>query len=78
MSNVTITRMSALTGVVNTQTLPLSAEEFANRVLSWKDGALIQDAFPMLTADEREFIKTGITSDEWDKYTKGEEDWANG
>lgn len=35
---------------------------------SWLAGEkLIQDAFPYLTADEREFIKTGITADEWSK-----------
>jgi hypothetical protein len=27
---------------------------------------LIQEAMPNLTPDEREFIKTGITNDEWD------------
>lgn len=26
----------------------------------------IQDIFPNLSPDEREFIKTGITSEEWD------------
>jgi len=26
---------------------------------------LIQDIFPNLTADEREFIKSGITNEEW-------------
>lgn len=26
----------------------------------------IQDAFPQLSADEREFIKTGLTPDDWD------------
>jgi len=26
----------------------------------------IQDIFPNLLPDEREFIKTGITSEEWD------------
>ena len=26
----------------------------------------IQDCFPNLTADEREFIKTGLTAEEWD------------
>ncbi len=33
----------------------------------WWDGALIQDAMPNLTADEREFIKTGITPETWEK-----------
>jgi len=26
----------------------------------------IQDCFPNLTPDEREFIKSGITADEWE------------
>ena len=30
---------------------------------AWENGELIQNAFPYLTADEREFIKTGITPD---------------
>jgi hypothetical protein len=30
-------------------------------------GNLIQDAFPFLNADEREFIMTGTTKTEWDK-----------
>jgi len=34
---------------------------------SWQvDGVLIQNAMPHLTSDEREFIKTGITPEEWD------------
>jgi|TARA_R100000234_G_C4991961_1_gene176008 hypothetical protein len=34
---------------------------------SWQvDGVLIQNAMPHLTPDEREFIKTGITPEEWD------------
>jgi len=28
----------------------------------------IQMAMPHLDADDREFIKTGITPEEWDKY----------
>jgi hypothetical protein len=30
-------------------------------------GVLVQDAFPQLDAAQREFIKTGITDDIWDK-----------
>ena len=33
---------------------------------NWQNGTLIQDAFPYLTADEREAIKTGICADCWD------------
>lgn len=31
----------------------------------WERGLLIQQAFPMLTDDEREFILTGLTPEEW-------------
>lgn len=33
----------------------------------WAAGELIQNAFPMLSADEREFIMTGCTPEEWDE-----------
>lgn len=32
-----------------------------------RNGVLIQDAFPYLTADEREIIKTGICGRCWDE-----------
>jgi hypothetical protein len=38
-----------------------------------EDGELIQDAFPGLNSDQREFIQTGITIEEWDEIF-GEED----
>ena len=31
----------------------------------WQNGKSIQNAMPYLTADEREFIMTGITPEEW-------------
>lgn len=37
------------------------------------DGMLIQKAFPYLTADEREFILTGMTAKEWDELFNEEE-----
>lgn len=41
----------------------------------WERGMLIQDAMPHLTASEREFIKTGITPEEWAKtFPEPEED----
>lgn len=33
---------------------------------AWQAGAFIQDAFPSLTDDEREMLKTGIHPDCWD------------
>jgi hypothetical protein len=46
--------------------IPLSVLEFSKREILWQTGMLIQDAFPMLDAGQREFIKTGITPEEWD------------
>lgn len=40
---------------------------------AWESGVLIQDAFPMLSADQREFLLTGITPDEWNAMFGDEE-----
>lgn len=63
---VTIDRKSPFTGKTHTMTLPISEEEYWRCVTRWENGAYIQDAFPMLTPEQREFIKTGITPEEWD------------
>ena len=39
----------------------------------WQDGALVQDAFPYLTADEREMLISGICPTCWAK-TFGDDD----
>lgn len=59
----TITRSCPFTGKVNTRTIDVTPEEWSN----WIEGMMIQDAMPRLTPSEREFIKTGITDDEWPK-----------
>lgn len=49
-------------------------DEFERRYLAWSHGKLlIQDAFPDLTTGQREFIKTGITTEEWNRYV-GDDD----
>ena len=40
----------------------------------WQDGALVQDAFPYLTADEREMLISGICPKCWDKTFGGDEE----
>ena len=54
---------SAQSGITRTLDLDVTLEEYA----SWRGGELIQNAMPRLDADEREFIKTGITAEEWEK-----------
>lgn len=58
-----ITRTSDFTGVERTLDLPITLEQYN----SWKGGTLIQEAMPDLSPNDREFIMTGITSEEWDK-----------
>lgn len=41
---------------------------------AWQNGALIQDAFPDLSADEREQIKSGIHPACWDSMFGDEEE----
>ena len=67
---MTITRTDPLTGKINFLSLDITEEQ----VHSWHNGELIQNAMPNLTADEREFIMTGITSDSWDKLFNSAED----
>jgi hypothetical protein len=57
-----ITRTSAVSGITRTLDLPIIPQEWNN----YEKGMHIQDAFTNLTAGEREFIKTGITDEEWD------------
>ena len=40
----------------------------------WKSGTLIQTAMPQLSTDEREFIMTGVTAEEWSNEFGGDED----
>jgi len=56
-----IIRTSRLTGNTSVMDLPITREQLA----AWIDGELIQNAMPHLDADQREFVMTGITPDEW-------------
>jgi len=56
-----ITRTSPFTRKVNTMDINVTEAQIA----AWQNGKLIQHAMPNLTADEREFIMTGITPEDW-------------
>jgi hypothetical protein len=42
--------------------------------LDWEDGKMAQDAFPYLSADEREMLISGICPTCWDKYFGSDEE----
>lgn len=57
-----ITRRSIISGETNTMEIDVTPMQLSN----YHNGMLIQDAMPHLTNDEREFIMTGVTPDEWE------------
>lgn len=65
-----ITRTSPVSGVTRTLDIPVTQAQLD----SWSAGKLIQDAMPNLSADDREFIMTGITPEEWEAMFVGSEE----
>ena len=63
-----ITRKSLISGNTNTMSLPITEEQYT----AWEQGTLVQVAMPHLSPDEREFVMSGITPEEWAE-TFGEE-----
>ena len=61
-----ITRTSPFSGNTNSMEIEVTQEQLS----SWESGVLIQNAMPNLSADEREFIMTGITPEERDSAFK--------
>lgn len=59
-----ITRKSPFTGKTYTWDLDITRAQWE----AWQKGTLIQNAMPQLNADQREFVMTGITPDEWDEF----------
>lgn len=59
-----ITRRSHLTGIQRTRDLPVTGEQ----LIRLDEGEAIQAVLPHLSPDDREFILTGITTEEWDRY----------
>jgi hypothetical protein len=56
-----IARTSPLTGRENSLDLPVTLEQLA----AHRAGALAQDAFPDLTPEQREFLISGYTPEDW-------------
>jgi hypothetical protein len=63
---ITFENTSILSGNTTTMTFVCSKEELGEGFHRYDGGELLQDAFPFLNAGEREFLKTGITPQEWE------------
>ena len=69
-----ITKTSMISGKTNSMEIDVSFDQYQ----SWIDGELLQVAMPHLSADEREFIKTGMTPSEWEELFGEEEEEDDG
>ena len=58
-----VRRPNIFTGKVRELELDITQEQ-VNR---WQKGELIQNVFPHLSVDEREFLMTGIIGEEWNE-----------
>ena len=58
-----ITRLSPFTGKENTREIPITPGQL-DQYMEGND--CIQIVFPHLSPDDREFIKTGLTSEDWE------------
>jgi hypothetical protein len=70
-----ITRTSIFSGIKRTLEIDISEEQYQN----WSSGGdLLQNCAPHLSADDREFIMTGVTPEEWrEAFGDDEDDSAN-
>ena len=67
-----ITKISSLTGIEHTLNINITEDELLRVENRYNSKELIQNIVPNLTMDEREFLMTGITNEEWIR-TFGEE-----
>ena len=65
-----VTRRSMLSGEYHEMDLDVTEHD----LFRWKQECLlVQDVFPHLSADEREFLMTGITPEEWNEAFGGDD-----
>jgi len=65
-----VIRQSPVSGKLRLKYFDCTADEYTRFAV----GALIQNAFPNLSAEDREFIITGITDEEWKQTFPAEEE----
>lgn len=65
-----ITRTSRLSGITRTKDIDCTKEQYTD----WLCSTFIQDAMPHLSEDDREFILSGITKEEWDSMFNEDDD----
>ena len=65
-----IERKSILSGKTSSMDLPITQLQYD----LWRNGMLIQDVMPEIGVEQREFLITGMTSEEQTSFFNREED----
>lgn len=63
-----VTKTSKMTGKEHTREIAITPDQMAR----WKAGAFIQDVCPHLSPDDREFLISGTTPEEWEATFGGQ------
>ena len=64
------TRVSSYSGTERTKDLNVTQEQLDR----WKNGEHIQKVMPDISPEDREFIMTGMTGDEWNELFPPDDD----
>ena len=71
-NTVTVAGVSLVTGKINEMVFPMAIKDFNIAYSIWNTSdCYVQDAFPTLNEDQREFLISGVTPEEWNA-TMGE------
>jgi hypothetical protein len=65
-----VSRVSSLTGKTSEREIDVTEAQLNH----WKSGVLIQHAMPNLSTDDREFLISGITPEEWNSHFGNEDE----
>ena len=58
-----VTKKSSISGKINSMELPITEAQLE----AHQNGGFAQDVFPNLSVEEREFLISGITPNEWNE-----------
>jgi hypothetical protein len=68
-----VTKKSPISGKTHAIELPITQDQYQEWFLS-NDRRMIQEVFPDLSDEQREFLLTGITPEEWAKFIEDEKE----
>ena len=67
-----VTRQSMASGKTRTKDLPITPVQYVKYI---RGEGYVQDIMPDLPSEDREFLISGVTQEEWEElYGKGEDD----